>query len=151
MKVVLTKEVPRLGTPGDVKEVADGYARNYLFPRGLAVQATAQALTQAEQLRKVESQRKAKQETELQTLASRLVDVSIAVKAKVGEEGTLYGSVTNTDVAAELEAVLGVEVDKRRVELEEPLKKLGQFQIPVRVGPNKVVHITVNVEPQEGE
>ena len=151
MKVVILKDVHRLGSVGDVTEVANGYARNYLIPKGLAVLATPQELARVDQLRRTATRRRAKEEEELQALAEKMEGVAVTVKARAGEGGVLYGSVTNADIAEELAKLVGYEIDRRTVELGEPIKGLGQFQVPVRIGPNRLSQVTVTVERQEAE
>ena len=146
MKVVLLKDVSGLGRLGDVKDVADGHARNYLLPQRLAAMATPQEMVKVEQLRKVETRRKAKEEDELRALAAKLQGTIVTVKAKVGQGGTLYGSVTNADIAEELGKLTGYEIAKRKVEVEDPIKELGEFEVGVRLGPNLLSKVTVKVE-----
>ncbi|MBI2867842.1 MAG: 50S ribosomal protein L9 [Chloroflexi bacterium] len=146
MKVVLLQDIPRLGRPGDVKNVAEGYARNYLIPRGLAVLATDHELNRVDQIKKSAERKLAKEESELQAVADKINGASVTLQVKAGPGGTLYGSVTNADVAAELAKIAGYDLDKRRVELDEPLKEVGSHEVQVRLGPNRVVKVTVNIE-----
>ncbi len=150
MKVVLLKDIQGVGTAGQVKEVAAGYARNYLLPRGLAEVATPAVLEQLEARRNAEARRAAKEESSARELAQRLEAHPITIYAKAGEQHRLYGSVTAADIAEALGRELGEEIDKRKVELEEPIRAIGTYKVPLRVARSVVATITVNVEPESG-
>jgi large subunit ribosomal protein L9 len=150
MRVVLSKDVQGLGSAGQVKEVSDGYARNYLLPRGLAVAATTSALEQVKAREGAEARRAARQETDAQQLAARLQAQPILIRAKAGEQHRLYGSVTAADIADALSAALGQPFDKRKVELEDPIRALGTYQVPVRVARSVVATVSVDVQPEKG-
>ncbi|HEY8478059.1 MAG TPA: 50S ribosomal protein L9 [Chloroflexota bacterium] len=154
MKVVLVQAVPGVGQPGQVKDVADGYARNYLIPRGLAVPATPAAVKQAEARRAAEERRQARAAEELRELAQRIEGLTLTLRAKAGaaregEERRLYGSITAADVAEALSKALGATVDKRHVELEEPIRTLGSHRVTIRLGHGLAPRVTVAVEPEE--
>lgn len=144
MKVILLKDVDNLGRTGDVKDVAPGYARNYLLRRGLATEATQGALKQIDVLQKRRAQEDARRLTEAQTLAERLGQLEITLPAHVGEQGRLFGSVTNSDVAAALKEQHGIEIDRRDVELE-PIRTLGTHTADVRFGGQVHAQLRVNV------
>ncbi len=146
MKVVLTKDVKDLGTAGQVKEVSDGYARNFLFPRKLAIPATAAALKQVEAREQAVVKREAREEQQARALAQRLKDQPIRIFPKVGEQGRLYGSVTAADVAEALSKQVGQPIDKRKIELHEPIRQLGEYQVPFRVSRTVAVTLSVSVE-----
>ncbi len=146
MKVVLRQYVDGLGGPGDIKEVSDGYARNYLIPRGLATAATAAQMKLATDRQVSKSAKMSRQDRENRDLAERIKKVQITFKAKVGEQHRLYGSVTSHDIAEKLSDALGQPVDKRKVELEEPIRHLGTFTVPVRVAHDLLPEVTVAVE-----
>ncbi|MBI4318454.1 MAG: 50S ribosomal protein L9 [Chloroflexi bacterium] len=146
MKVLLKQDVKGLGGIGEVKEVADGYARNFLVPRGLAVAATPDQMRKAVGLKQLAQKRAEKVESEARKLADRIAETELVFKAKVGEQHRLYGSITAGDIAEELSRRLGQEVDKRKIELEEPLKHLGTFQVPVHLAHDLVPELTVSVE-----
>ncbi len=148
MKVVLLKEVQGLGAPGTVKEVADGYARNYLLPRKLATPATASALKQVEQMRAAQDRKLARQEEEAAALAQRIEGQEVRFQVRAGDDGRLYGSVTNADVAEVLSRQIGEEVDRRRVVLEEPIHMLGTFEVPVRLSAQHSPIVKVIVEAE---
>ncbi len=148
MKVLLTQNVPNLGKTGDTKEVADGYARNFLIPRGMATVATAAALKRAAADKQVQQRREARVKAETGELATRINAAQILFKAKVGEQHRLYGSITSGDIADELSKQLNHAVDRRDVELEEPIRHLGTFKVPVRLGPKTIPNVTVVVESE---
>ncbi|NUQ11525.1 MAG: 50S ribosomal protein L9 [Gemmatimonadaceae bacterium] len=132
MEVILRQSVEKLGHPGDVVKVSNGYARNYLLPRGIAVIATEGNKKQIEAQRKrLEAAEDARREA-ARTEAERLEQVSLTFSARVGEEGKLFGSVTASDIVQQLEA-LGHRVEKRQVDLHEPIKALGVYRVPIRL------------------
>lgn len=133
MKVILNSDVGKLGHKGDVVEVRDGYARNWLLPRDLAFTATKGALRQAESMQRARAARAAKERAEWEALASRIASVKLSTKAKAGEEGQLFGSVTTSDIAEMLEAHLGEEIDRRKVTVEEPIKTVGTHSFQVHL------------------
>jgi large subunit ribosomal protein L9 len=132
MEVILRQAVENLGKPGDVVKVTNGYARNFLLPRGIAFEATPGNLKRIEQekerLEAAENERRAA----AQALAEKLEQVSLTFSARVGEEGKLFGSVTGADIAHQLEAQ-GFHIEKRQIDLHEPLRTLGVFRVPVRL------------------
>ncbi len=133
MKVLLVKDVEHLGKAGEIKDVSGGFGRNYLIPKGFAVLATQSQIKQAEerlaaQRRKAEAARK-----EAEMLAARLADLTLTFVVKVGEQDRLYGSVTNADIAAKLHEVAGVEIDRRKIALEDPIKRTGEYEVPVEL------------------
>ena len=149
MRVVLLKDVKRLGNAGDVKRVADGYARNYLIPRGLASPATAAARNQAEQIAAAETKAQVSQVVKASGQAQNLEGVELVFAAKAGESGKLYGSITNGDIAERLTETLGMDIDKRKVELAEPIKQIGKSQVSIRLHSDVTSSITVIVEADE--
>jgi large subunit ribosomal protein L9 len=144
MKVVLRADVPNVGNKGDVLDVADGYARNFLVPRGLALQASKGAVDQAVSMRRAREQRDARERGSAEDLAARLTPEVITVPAKAGAEGRLFGSVTAADVVAAVESQTGVALDRRKVHLEEPIKALGRHEVPVRL--HSAVELRLAVE-----
>jgi large subunit ribosomal protein L9 len=148
MKVLLIQSVKDVGKPGDIKEVADGYARNYLIPRGLATVANAAAVKQAQTHREAEARRESKFASENQTLAARLGETQVTLHARTGAQGRLYGAITAADIAAALEQKLGQPVDRRRIELDEPIRTLGEHKVPIRIARDLVPQVTVNVESE---
>ena len=149
MEILLLKDVPGLGQAGEVKKVADGYARNFLIPKGLAVLATKSALKQAELKRQAEERRQKKMEQKVARLAELIAKTTLTFRAKAGEEDRLYGSITSADIAEALEREIGEPVDKRKIELEEALRELGTHQVPIRLSANLMPMVTVVVEKEE--
>lgn len=149
MEVLLLEDVERLGLAGDIKRVADGYARNYLFPRGLAVIATPGAIKQAEKQRKADVRREAKALSEAQALAQILDGRTVTFQARAGESDRLYGSITNANIAEALEEQIDQEVDRRKIDLEEPLKELGTHAVTIRLAAEAEAKITVIIEREE--
>lgn len=145
MKIVLREDVDTLGRKGDLVDVADGYARNFLVPRGLAIRATKGATKQAEAMRRNREAREVRDRESAQEIAARLDGVRIEVKARAGEGGKLFGSVTNADVADAVKAATEVELDRRTIELAEPIKELGPAELPVRLHPDVVATLSVEV------
>jgi large subunit ribosomal protein L9 len=148
MKVILQKTVERLGDPGDVADVADGYARNYLIPRGLAVKAEKGTVRHADSLKRAHEARIKALKGEFEALAARVLQSPIVVTAKVGEEGRLFGSVTAADIAEAVSAQAGVTVDRRDVHLDEPIRSVGTHEVRVRLHPEVDPVITVDVQPE---
>jgi large subunit ribosomal protein L9 len=149
MEVLLLKDVEPLGLAGDVKRVSDGYARNFLIPRGLAVAATPGAIRQTEQRQEAATRRQAKELSEAQALAQTLDGVTVSFQARAGDTDRLYGSITNANIAEALEEAVGREVDKRKIDLEEPLKELGTHAVTIRLAPGAEAKVTVVIEREE--
>ena len=149
MKVVLVQDVPRLGRVGEVREVADGYGRNFLLPRKLALPATPSALKQAEVLLQKEVKGKERLAVELSELAQQLEGFSITFKEKVVAEGRLYGSVREVQIAQELSRLTGFEIGKGSVELEEPIQQLGSYEVTVRLAKDLTPRIKIIVEEEK--
>ena len=145
MKVVFLKDVPRVAKAGEIKEVASGYGRNFLIPRELAMLASPQAISLAEAQRRVKARQQAESEAELVELARELEGKEITLEARVGAQEHLYGSITNADIAAELESSAGLVVDKRKIELAEPIRELGNYEVAVRLAKEIVPKIKVTV------
>lgn len=148
MKVILQRTVERLGDPGDVADVADGYARNYLIPRGLAIRAEKGAIRHAASLKRAHETRTVARKGEFEALAARLLQQPIAVWARVGEEGRLFGSVTAADVASALSAQAGIEVDRKDVHLDEPIRSVGTHEVRVHLFPEVDPVLTVDVQAE---
>jgi large subunit ribosomal protein L9 len=145
MKIILLQDVEGLGKAGDLKEVANGYARNYLLPRRLAAGATPSLVANRSQ-RIAAEQRKLEKQAELNRhLAERLTQITLTFKAKVGRQGRLYGSITSQDVASALQEAEGITIDRRVIDLSEPIRSLGTFSVPVKVATNQESKLTVNV------
>lgn len=149
MKVVFLETVEGSGTMGEVKTVANGYARNYLLPRGLAAPATASLLQRAEELARVEEKRQQEQDESAEGLARRLRGHALVMAVRVGEQGRLYGSVTSTDLAEKAGEILDEELDRRRVLLPEVIRRVGVYSVPVRLSRNVVPEVQVVVVDAE--
>ncbi len=149
VKVVLIDEAPGLGIAGDVRDVKDGYARNFLFPKGLAVLATPQELARADARRKVEVERRTKLNLEMESVGERLTGERLLIPVRVGPGGRLYGSVTAAEIAESVNETMGVEIDRRAIQLAQPIRELGHHQTPIRLAPDVIPTVTVTVY-QEG-
>jgi large subunit ribosomal protein L9 len=149
MKIILQKPVDKLGDPGDVAEVSDGYARNYLIPRGLAIKAEKGALRHAEALQRAHLARSSKRKGEYETVASKLIAAGpVSITAKAGDEGKLFGSVTAADIAAAVSAASGVEVDRKDVRLDEPIRSVGSHEVRIRLFTEVEPVLTVEVQAE---
>ena len=146
MRIVLRDDVDNLGKKGDLVDVADGYARNYLVPRGLALKATSGNQKQADAMRRNREARETRDREAAQALAAQFEGRTITVKARAGGEGRLFGSVTAIDVAEAVQKQTGAELDRRKIALDEPLKELGPVDLEVRLHPEVVATIHVEVE-----
>ncbi|HUF84841.1 MAG TPA: 50S ribosomal protein L9 [Acidimicrobiia bacterium] len=145
MKVVLRADVETLGNKGDLLEVSDGYARNYLVPRGLAIRATKGIVKQAEAMRRNRAARDARDREAAQAVADQLAGRRIEITARAGEGGRLFGSVTSADVATAVQTQVGVEIDRRHLSMSEPLKELGPAEVPLRIHSEVEVRLQVEV------
>jgi large subunit ribosomal protein L9 len=149
MKVLLVKDVYKLGRAGDIKKVADGYGRNFLIPQGLAVLATAGALKQVEKIRSTAEVRRTEQNSELKDLASHINGVTLVFGAKAGETGKLYGSITTQDVATAIQEKTRYEVKKQQIDMQ-PIRNLGEYTAHVRLTMDLVPEVKIIVH-REGE
>ena len=145
MKVILRADVTDVGKKGDIVEVADGFGRNYLVPKGMALKATDGNVAQAASMRRARDIRDAKDRGSAEEVASALVPKVITVKAKAGAEGKLFGSVTSSDVVSAVQDQTGIEIDRRKLHLDEPIKSVGTHQVPARLHTDVEFAITVEV------
>ena len=145
MKVILLREVDGLGKAGDLKDVANGYARNYLLPRRLVAAATPGLLANRDQRIAAEKRRLDKAAEANRQMAERLGEVTLTFKARVGSQGRLYGSITSQDIATALRDAHNIAVDRRTIELSEPIRSTGTFSVPVRIASQLEPKVTVNV------
>lgn len=150
MKVVLTQDVPNLGKAGEVKDVADGYGRNYLLPKGYAQMATKGLIKQAQERAEAQKRRDAKLRSDAETLAQRLNGQTLRFEVRVGELDRLYGSITNVDIAEKLKQQTGIDVDRRKIELGDPIKRAGVYSVPVRLAAQIEARLNVVVEGEGG-
>ena len=148
MQIILLKDVKRLGKAGEVKRVADGYARNYLIPRGLAAVATEGARKRAAYEATAQLRHDVAVKAQAEVQAADLQEVELVFAAKVGESGRLYGSITSADIAAQLSERISAEVDKRKVQLDEPIREIGKSKVDVKLHSDVKITVTVIVEPE---
>jgi len=147
MKVIFLKDVPK-GKKGEIKEVADGYARNFLLPQGLALPATSSAAKAAKVLSEEKAERQARQREELGRIAQELEGKELHFKVKAGAKGRLHGAITSADIADEFSRLTGFAIDKKRVELEEPLHHLGDYEVAINLGTGSETKIKVVIEEE---
>ena len=147
MKVILTTDVPKLGKSGELKQVADGYATNYLIPQSLAVPAAGGAYRAWQHDIASREEKRQREREEAEIAANRISSTTLTMGVKVGEGGKLYGSITSKDIADAL-ARRGIEIDRHKIELEEPLKSLGTYKVAVKVYQGMTSEVTVVVEPK---
>jgi large subunit ribosomal protein L9 len=148
MRIILQREVENLGAPGDIVEVKDGYARNFLIPRGLAVQASRGALRHSERMRVLHESRQVREREEADALATRIAKTPVRIAAQAGEEGRLFGSVTSQDIAEALARSLERDVDRRKINLAEPIRSTGTHVVQVHLHPEVNADLTVEVVGQ---
>ena len=148
MKVILQQAVDRLGEPGDVVQVKDGYARNYLIPRRLAAPITKGALRHAERVRAGQEERHRRHRTEAEAVAGRLAKAPVRIAVQAGEEGRLFGQVTGNQIAEAMAEQLGEKVDHRRIVLDEPIRSVGAHQVKVHLHPEVNATLTIDVVPR---
>jgi large subunit ribosomal protein L9 len=145
MKVLLKQDVAKIGKKGELLEVKEGYARNFLIPNGLAVEASGGALKQIEEEKKAQDRKKAKEKEGAQLLAKKIEDLSIQIKHKAGEEGRLFGSITSAEIAESLKQK-GFDIDKKKIVLDEPIRLLGDYTVKVKLHHDVTASLPVRVE-----
>lgn len=145
MRVMLTQDVENVGRAGDVKEVADGYGRNFLLRRKLAVPAGKGVEAEAKRLRDAAVKRENKERTDAQALADQIDNKTVVVRLKVGAEDKAFGSITNQDIAAALKSQHRVEIDRHKIDLKEPIKSLGEHQVSLKLHRDVAAHVNVIV------
>jgi large subunit ribosomal protein L9 len=149
MKVVFIEDVPNVASAGDVKKVADGYARNYLFPKKLAALATEAELRKLDSRHQAEKRREDSQEQEARAFAQTLEELTVNLKARAGTKNRIYGSITNAAIVKELKRLTGQTIDKHAVEIGEPIKELGEHKVAVKLTTNVSATVRVVVEAKE--
>ncbi len=149
MKVILKENVDNLGYIGDVIEVNKGYARNYLFPRGLAIEHSSGNLKSMEHLKKKEWEKRNRELLEAKELADKLNQLNIVFKAKVGKDGRLFGSITNKDIAQYLADNYQIEIDRKKIEYNETMKKIGDYPVTIRLHKEVTARLNVIIAPEE--
>ncbi len=150
MKVILLQDVDGLGKVGELKDVANGYARNYLLPKKLAAGATPQLLANYQQRIAAEQRKIEKQNEQNRQQAERLGQVTLTFRARVGRQGRLYGSITSQDIAAGLRESEGIDINRRVIELPDPIRALGTYHVPIKLAQKLAPEITVNVVDESG-
>jgi large subunit ribosomal protein L9 len=149
VKVVLLEDVKNLGKKGDLVQVAEGHARNYLLPRKLAVEATEGKIKQLANLQEAAAKKKQREASEAKDLAGRLESLLVKVYSRAGEGGKLFGSINNKDIVDALVRDYGIEIDRKKIILKEPIKKLGFYSLPVKLYPSVQVNLSVNVQADQ--
>ena len=142
---MLTQDVERVGKAGDIKEVTDGYGRNFLFPRKLAVPARSGVEAEGKRLREAVAKRETKDRVVAQALADEIGNKTVVVRLKVGAEDKAFGSITNQDVAAALKAQHRVDIDRHKIDIKEPIKTLGEHQVPLKLHRDVTAHVNLIV------
>ena len=150
MEVILKEDVNNLGNRGDVVKVADGYGRNFLLPKKLAMEATAANKVVIEQMKQAAVRHSAREKSEAESLVTQLNQVELVFERKVGENDHLFGSVTSAEIAHQLEQK-GFTIDRRKLQLEEPLRQLGEFHVPVKLHREVTAHVKVTVKAEDAE
>jgi len=151
MKVVFLQDMPNVARAGEIKEVASGYGRNFLIPQKLALLASSPTISLIEAQRKISVRTQQQTEAEVAELANQLDGREIFLKAQVGAKDRLYGSITNADIAAELESATGLIIDKRKIELAKPIHQLGSYDVTIRLAKDVIPKIKVTVTEEEKE
>src|SRR4030066_1913841 len=144
MKVVLKNDIKNIGKIGQIVDVTAGYARNYLVPRGLAVEANTKNIKSLEHQKRIIQDNATKIKNSAQDLSNKISTITLVIKAKAGEEGKLFGAVTTMDIA-ELLQKEGIEIDKKKIYLDEPIKRLGSYAVNVKIHPEILTHINLQV------
>jgi len=149
VRVIFLQDVPNVAKAGEIREVADGYGRNFLIPKKLALLASPSAIRDTEAERKVKAKKQEQIETESVELANQLEGKEVTLKARVGAKGRVYGSITSADIAAELENTTGLVIDKRKIELAEPIRELGSHEVTIKLSKEMTPKIKVTVIEEE--
>ncbi|MCR1899274.1 50S ribosomal protein L9 [Irregularibacter muris] len=148
MKVILKQDIKGLGKKGEIVNASDGYARNYLLPKGLVVEASQGNITKVKEQKKAAEIRKKREVEEAQALADKISKTTIVIQERAGEDGRLFGSVTSKDIAQVLQSQKKIKVDKRKISLAEPIRYVGNINVEVKVYPDITGNLTVKVEAQ---
>ncbi len=151
MKVIFLENVPNVARAGEIKEVANGYGRNFLIPQKLALLAKSEAINTVGTQLELKARSQAQTEAELLELADHLNGKEVILEARTGDKDRLYGSITTADIAAELESTTGLTVDKRKIELDEPIRQLGSYEVTIRLAKDVIPKIKVTVTEEEKE
>ena len=150
MKVILKEDVKNMGTMGQILDVSDGYARNFLVPRGLAIEANVKNIKSLEHAKRIIQEKAKKIRNEASDLSNKIGDLKLVIQAKSGEEGKLFGAVTAMDIAESLKnAGIGIEIDKKKILLDEPIKRLGTYSVGLKVHSEVTAQVNVEVVAEE--
>ena len=149
MKVIFLQDVPNMARAGEIREVADGYGRNFLIPKQLAVLAKPSATSTIETQQRLRELHQQRTETEMVELANQLEGKEIILKARAGSKDRLFGSITSTDIASELQNITGLVIDKRKIDLAEPIRQLGSYEVTIKLAKDIAPKIRVSVIPKE--
>mgnify|MGYP004477428667 CR=1 FL=1 len=133
MKVILTQDVKAQGKKGQMVNVSDGYARNFLFPKGLAIEANAQAVTEMENREKARQHKIETERADAEAISAKLEGIMLKINATAGDDGRLYGSITSKDIAEALKEQAGIDIDKRKIQLDDPIRAFGTYALPVKL------------------
>ncbi len=150
MRILLTEDIEKLGTVGDEVTVKDGYGRNFLIPQGKAILATPKNLKQFNHQKSIVQRKLKKLQGDAQTIADQIGSIALSVKKKVGDQGKLFGSVTSQEIGDLLKGK-GIEIDRRKIQLSEPIKTLGDFKVPIKLHPEVIAEINLNVAAENPE
>ncbi|NLV15671.1 MAG: 50S ribosomal protein L9 [Syntrophomonadaceae bacterium] len=150
MKIILMTDVPKLGKQGTVVQVPDGYARNYIIPKGLGIEASAGRLKELEQQHQLDEKRKEQNEEKAVKIKEKIDGKMVVIQAKCGEGGKLFGAVTSKEIADGLKKGFKVDVDKKRIEISEPIRHLGEYSVKIKIHQKAHAEITVKVEEHNG-
>ena len=145
MKVILLEDVKKLGKKGDLVEVAEGYGRNYLLPRKLAEEATQGSIKQLKQEKAALKKKKLREVEEAKQLAEKIKELNVNLKVKCGAQGKLFGSVTSKDIAEALKKAHNIEIDRRKIEISEPIRSLGNYEVNVKLAPEVETRLLVKI------
>ncbi len=145
MEVILLQDVKGTGKAGDIAKVSDGYARNMLFPKKLAVEATAANRKNLEKQKELEAAKRAAEKAEAEATKAKLDKASVTIKTKAGENGKIFGSITSMDIADELSKQAGITVDKKKIQLDNPIKSVGELTVAIKLYPEVTANLKVNV------
>lgn len=145
MKVILTQDVKKLGQEGDIVEVANGYGRNYLIPRGMAEEATKEKIKEVKEKNVSQEKKKEREKSEAEELKARIDGKSVTIKAKAGSSDKLFGAVTSKEISDILQEELGVSIDKKKIDVPEPIKSLGEHQVRIKLFPEVQAEVKVIV------
>jgi large subunit ribosomal protein L9 len=148
MKIILTKDVKNLGRQGEIKEVSDGYARNFLIPRGMATEATTTKLKESQEKELREQKKKTRESEEAQALKEKLDGQSVSITVKTGGSDRLFGAVTGKEIADVINQRFRVNIDKKKIEMTDPIKHLGEYQVKLKIYPSIQAQVNIIVKAQ---